>query len=396
MIWMIGYGHPLLDGRIHHREAIPLVEAGMAVTVVARKHPSIQVGETTDGVQHIELPPLHPSLWVQMLLTPWYWLTLYVTIARRARYGDVFVAHEHQSLSLAWFLKKRFRGKAVYDSHEDWPENFSHSVSLILPWARRSVRYFMKHYEALFTKGMDAIVIAQPIMFEDSRLDREKSFLYPNRPLEGFIGPDGDVSAEVQKAIKGKRVLLFLGYVGPRAGSLVMLKMMEVIHQTRQDVILIMAGKIVPWHENELRKTIQRLGVESQILLTGMFTASDVPGLLRVAEIAMSLQQDEPAHYQRTEVTKYFQYAAGGVPQIATEISAHFRLQDEGSPALLVPCDDGTAAAKAILSLLDRPDQLQALGEASLRCFHEHWSLDRYMEGFLDLYRGLVASGENE
>lgn len=387
-IHMIGYNHPLGDGRITHREIVPLLERGHSVCFWGRRkqgselpvHPKLTIRELT---------PLPRSLFVQMLLTPFLWCQLLILLLGRSRTGDVFVAHEHQSASLAWLASRVRKGHFVYDIHEFWPENFAYSVSLMgIKGLSGLVEAWMHRHERFFGKRADACVLAQPDLLETGNFPVDRCIVLPNYPGANEIPcplPQPNLP-ELEAKIAGRPVLLFVGYVTPRAGITQMLGMMETLAKSNSHPVLLLVGQTRNLPPTRLPDEIRKRHLDDCVIHTGWFDHQQLPNYLGLASIGINLLQADPAFYQHNEVTKHFQMAAAGLPIVATDLPVHRRLTALAHNACLVACDDGTEAAEAVVDLLNNLENRDRLAAASRSASRMYWNMEAVSAPWLALY----------
>jgi len=81
----------------------------------------------------------------------------------------------------------------------------------------------------------------------------------------------------------------------------------------------------------------------------------------------------------------YLEAMSFGLPCIGTRIEAIPEIVAEGETGLLVPPRDPGALGAAMLSLLDRPEQAQAMGEAGRRRVAERFGWDRAVGKMLEV-----------
>jgi glycosyltransferase involved in cell wall biosynthesis len=95
------------------------------------------------------------------------------------------------------------------------------------------------------------------------------------------------------------------------------------------------------------------------------------------------------AHYEQKELTKFFEYMACGLPVIASDFPVWRDLIHTNESGIVVPHDDLTAAATAILDLLQRPAAAAGMGRAGRAAVEEHFQWHSQAEALVDLYHSL-------
>ncbi|MBT8398450.1 MAG: glycosyltransferase [Gemmatimonadetes bacterium] len=85
------------------------------------------------------------------------------------------------------------------------------------------------------------------------------------------------------------------------------------------------------------------------------------------------------------------QAGAAGVPVVASDVGGIPEVVVHGESGLLVPPGDPEALASAVSALLDDPERAKTMGEAGRRRVRQEFSVQRMVEGNLDVYQELVA-----
>jgi glycosyltransferase involved in cell wall biosynthesis len=77
---------------------------------------------------------------------------------------------------------------------------------------------------------------------------------------------------------------------------------------------------------------------------------------------------------------------ASGLPIVASDIEPVREVVDIGANAVLVAPRDASALAAAVRELLDDRLRMDDMGNRSREIFEERFTIDRSVEGFIDLY----------
>jgi sugar transferase (PEP-CTERM/EpsH1 system associated) len=83
---------------------------------------------------------------------------------------------------------------------------------------------------------------------------------------------------------------------------------------------------------------------------------------------------------------------ASGLPVVATRVGGTPELIEEGQTGLLVPASDPVALADAIGRYVHDPDGMRRHGVAARRRAESHFSIDRMIDSYLDLYDAICKS----
>jgi glycosyltransferase involved in cell wall biosynthesis len=132
----------------------------------------------------------------------------------------------------------------------------------------------------------------------------------------------------------------------------------------------------------ELERAIRGAGLADCVRLLGH--RDDLPELLAAADLLAfpSLYEGMPG--------AVIEAMALGLPVVASDIPPVGEVVEAGASALLAPAGDPEALAAALEAVLADPARAAALGRRGREIFFERFTLDRSVQGMLDLYRGLL------
>ena len=137
-------------------------------------------------------------------------------------------------------------------------------------------------------------------------------------------------------------------------------------------------------HRATLAAQIDRLGLSSRVLLTGVFEQAD--DLLAAADLFVLPSYEEGMSLALLEAM------AAGLPIVATNIPGNRELVDHGHHGLLVPPGRPEQLAEAILRILEEPSAAEAMGRAARDRAIARFSLDQMVDRHLDLFCELLSS----
>jgi sugar transferase (PEP-CTERM/EpsH1 system associated) len=144
--------------------------------------------------------------------------------------------------------------------------------------------------------------------------------------------------------------------------------------------------KLVMVGEGEERKKIEQFAAEHdlqrQILLTG--TRHDVPRLLRTMDAFALPSLSEGLSGAILEAM------CAGLPVVATAVGANPELVSEGESGFLIEPGDDAAMAERLSRLIADRDLARNFGLAGRRRIEQHYSLDRMVQRYEELYSSLV------
>ncbi len=126
------------------------------------------------------------------------------------------------------------------------------------------------------------------------------------------------------------------------------------------------------------------LGIADVVHLLGLRT--DVGAVLRDAvDVYVSAARDEALPLNVLEA----QWTA--LPVVCSDIPAHHEALEAGVTGVIVPAEDATAMADAVLALAADPARRHTMGAAGHALVAERFTMRQYIGGFESLYDELLA-----
>jgi D-inositol-3-phosphate glycosyltransferase len=122
------------------------------------------------------------------------------------------------------------------------------------------------------------------------------------------------------------------------------------------------------------------LGVSDRVIFTGKVDHSEMPGLLRSADLVVSTCQYEPSG------TTSLQAMACGTPVIAPPVGGHVDAVVDGTTGILIPPGRPALLAQRIRQLLAHPMLIEAYGVAAADRAKSRYSWDRIAAETLAVY----------
>ncbi len=134
----------------------------------------------------------------------------------------------------------------------------------------------------------------------------------------------------------------------------------------------------------ELQRLASALGVSGQVQFLGH--REDVSDLLGEADVFILPSRSEAFPNAVIEAM------AAGLPVVACAVGGLLELVEEGRTGRLVPPDDETALAAALLDLASAPDRARAMGRAARAFVEARFSFERMTSSFEELYLSELAA----
>ena len=181
--------------------------------------------------------------------------------------------------------------------------------------------------------------------------------------------------------------LVSVGRLVPRKGVSVVIEAMSRL----SDAELIIAGGDGPADvssESErarLSVLAAHMGVAERVHFAGQVSRTEMPALLRSADVVVCAPWYEPFGIVPLEAM------ACGVPVVGSAVGGLLDSVDDGRTGILVPPRDPVAIAKAVRSLLDDPVRRAAFGRAGRTRALSLFSWERVASCTADIYARVAA-----
>jgi len=181
---------------------------------------------------------------------------------------------------------------------------------------------------------------------------------------------------------EGHRIVGMAAQFIPRKGHGTLLKAVPEIIQTHPETRFLLFGRGP--ERDAIASRIRASRLEGRVLLPGF--RHDLAALLPCLDLLV-----HPATMEGLGII-LLQASASGVPVVASAVGGIPEAVSHGETGLLVPPDDPSALAAAVVTLLSDPGRARAMGEAGRRRVRDHFSVDRMVEGNLAVYRKVLGT----
>jgi glycosyltransferase involved in cell wall biosynthesis len=174
--------------------------------------------------------------------------------------------------------------------------------------------------------------------------------------------------------------LLAMGALVAVKGHSVLIEAFARVHEARPDASLTIAGD-GPLRA-ELASLVHTLGLDDAVRLIP--PTPDIVGLLRETDVFVqpSLREGLPQ--------AMLEAMAAAKPVVATDVSSHAQVLEDGGCGVLVPPSDPIALAQALLDVIADPDAAATLGRDAQRRVRSRYSLERMSAEYAALYATLL------
>ena len=144
----------------------------------------------------------------------------------------------------------------------------------------------------------------------------------------------------------------------------------------------------------EVRREVSRLGIGSQVHLTGAVPYDQMP--LHLARCHVGVAPYQPSRHGQLQLgfywspLKIFEYMACGLPCITLDIDPLREIIRPGREGLLIQEGDEQGLADAIVELVTSPERAAEMGRAARQRIVSHYSWQVHCEKLEEVLRGLI------
>jgi glycosyltransferase involved in cell wall biosynthesis len=369
--------HLALDNRVFYREARTLAGAGYDVTVIAVH----AADEVRDGIRIRALPQVprreRPRLWRRLLLLA------------EATQADLYHFHDPELLLISGLLRQRTGRPTIYDIHEVYPEFIEVKEYIPAP-LRRPIAGAMRTIEPGLARRESGLI------FADDQI--AAAFAHPTQPQATLYNfPDTSIlapSADRGNGLQRPPVILYLGGMERNRGTAVMIDAFARVLQQRPDARLLLVGHFAPPElEQEVRQHARTLAIDHAITISDRVPFDVVPSYL--AQAAIGWVPWQAARKNELNIpTKLFEYMAGGLPVVASDLASMRPFVQPGVNGYLVDAAGVDAHARALLDLLADPAEAAELGRNGQQLVRTRFNWSAMAPRLLDLYAQVLGVGQ--
>lgn len=363
--------HGRFDSRIFQKQCRSLARAGYEVDLVAAEPGA---DEIRDGVRiHLVRRNAHKLAR--------FTATVY-RIFRKALDLNADLYHFHDPELVFAGLLLKLRGKRViYDIHEDYSSWLTFNRS-IPAWLRKPAAWCIRRLENLLVGKYDALVTVTPeIAQRFSRLN-PATVLVRNFPLaEEFRTVAETVPWESRDTIACN-----IGTMSRERGFAEMIEAVSLVRK-RYPMKLVLGGILdAPSREYydslppERKEYVEWLGYTSRDRMREVFSRA------RVGLIIHHPVKNFLIGYP----TKLFEFMSAGLPVVCSDFPVLRELDAGVGCCIHVDPLDPRAIADAIVRLLERPGEAEAMGQRGRKAVQEKYSWEAEEKALLSLYSRIL------
>lgn len=366
-----------LDRRVW-KEACALRDAGYHVSVICPKGKGYTAAyELRDGIEiyrHRSWEAASISgYFVEygVALASEFFLTL--KVFARTRFRILQGCNPPDTIFLIGLLFKLVGVRYIFDQHDLGPELFEAKFG-----KRGGFFYWVARTLELCSYRVANICITTNESFKDIAIARggksaESVFVVRNSPdLTTFRRPAPTVIGKVRESL----TVVYVGFMGAQDGLDLLLESIEHIvkNHKREDIkfMLVGGGTELP----ELRRIVDRKGLEAYVTLTGQVTHEEVASYLADSDLGVA-PDPKNAMNDNSTMIKIFEYMAFGLPVVLFDLKEGRRTA--GNAALYAEPNDPVDFANQMIKVLDSKELRQQLGECGRKRIEDglNWEVEK-------------------
>lgn len=280
--------------------------------------------------------------------------------------NDVEVLHIHdiQIADASLEVARKLQIKTVLDLHENRPEimkDYKHVNSFFGKLLISSKRW-KKAEEKFVNQSHKVIVVTKEAKKEIlTRCDKKNNeiIVYPNTVKQSFY-KNKITNQEIKETYSNDFVMLYIGNTSKRRGLDTVLDSMNRIKKSVNNIKLIILGKSS--YDNELKKKINKLKLDSVVDFIGWVDESDLYKYLLVSDVGISPLYSN-LHHDTTYANKLFQYMSFGVPIVCSDSKAQANLINENNCGVIFKNKNVNDFTRVLLELIKNKTKLKTLSK---------------------------------
>ena len=243
-------------------------------------------------------------------------------------------------------------------------------------YRRRVLRFLQRRSSMVLT---NAKAIRDGLIEQDHLLPDKVCVVYNGVDLDRFHAP-ADRAKLFPGSKENKLIVLVGNMITDVKGHPVLISAAPEIVKAHPQTKFVLVGD--GSKRGEFESQVKALGLEANFLFLGR--RGDVPAILACCDIAVlpSLAEGLP--------NAVLEYLAAGLPVVATALGGNLEIIQEGKTGLLVPPQDSSALAAALIRLLSDEAFAAQIAQAGRAHVEQNFSFERLITEVEQLYTKLL------
>jgi glycosyltransferase involved in cell wall biosynthesis len=376
--------HLPFDGRIFHRAAKSLAQAGYEVVLIARHDRE----EVIDGVRVVPLPQPRNRIHRMTIVL---WRVYRLAVKENA---DVYHFHDPELMIVGLLLKLRGK-KIIWDVHEHYPNSILDKYYIAKP-LRRLISKSFDLFERAVVRFFDYVIYTTPFVGQRYQTMKVRSGPIENYPI---IKLSETFPREPQKKI------VYLGAMARIRGLVEVVEAFASVVKKLPDWELCLVGSSRPASfEQELRDLAEKLGVAARVTFIAWvpyeekerISSQASMGVITYLPGAGSPTQNAalggPSNNTSCLPNKLFDYMLVGLPVVASDFPLYREVVESNHCGLTVDPSRPEAIARAMEYLIEHPHEAKQMGENGRRAVRERYNWEKESRKLLQIYEAVLKT----
>ncbi len=296
--------------------------------------------------------------------------------------GDIYHAHDFNTLPVAWWAKKRLGGKLVYDSHELFVERNTPTPSSYIS------KYMIGKIEAFLIHKCDVVITVNESIAKELAhrygIERPRVLMNaPPSPKEPRFDPERSLRATL--GISGQyKILLYSGGITFGRGLSQVIEAIEYLPYCH----LVIMGYGAESYIEYLKDVAAKEGVSSRVSFFGPVPSEEVTAFASTADLGIAPIENRCLSYYYCSPNKLFEYIAAGLPVVASNFPELKRIIEGYGLGTTFDPEDPRDIARAINEVLSDPVKYEEMRQNALNAA-KIFNWENESEKLLAIYKSL-------
>lgn len=356
--------HSRTDSRIVRKECISLAKAGFETILIVADN------KGDESYKNIRIMGLkrYNNVLLRSLIYPW--LFFIKAIKQKCK---VYHFHDPELIFTGILLRIAGR-KVIYDIHEDYKTAFLHR-NYLPGFLRKIIAGVWSFYEK-FSARLFICIIAEKYYKERF----SNSLLVANYPVFEEI-PDNEYSISDNQ-------MIYTGSIDEIRGAYIYAELIKKM----PDYKLNITGFCDETTREEVMELSNHASDRLHISNPGVYVPFEQIRQLYFEEDWLCGLAIFPysKHYERKELTKFFEYMMHGIPVVCSDFKAWRDLIEGNQAGLVVDPRNINKAIESIEWLRKNPEKRKIMGENGKKLVKEYYNWSKEESKLIDLYKNLV------
>ncbi len=359
------------DVRMYHRECVSLAKAGFEVHLVVPNETS----QVRDSVR------IHGIRKPSCRFTRILFLPLVAMKAALKTRAHIYHFHDPELLLVGFLMRWVLGRKVVFDMRESTARQIM-GKEWLPAWSRRFISWGYRIIESICRRGL-SVVVAN----DRSVAENEPCYLVRNFPEidEQFMA-----SVVPMKERMKKPTLIYVGGVWEGRGALIYLELCKRLVQRGRDIRLVIIGPHEESFGERLRAFVDTHKLHQHVTITGYVDYKKAMELMASSVIGLAILQPIP-NYTFCLAGKITEYMMCGTPVLCSHFN-HWRfpyVETERTGRTVDP-GDMDEIVTVCESMLDKPQELEAMGERGMEAVRRRYNWTIEFQELLRCYNDLL------